>query len=168
MNLKNSRYIGQALPRLEDARLLTGKGIFVDDFTRPDMAYAVVVRSQAAHGRLLNIDRSAALELPGVVAVLTATDLPAEIPRIPFRIAVFEDAAGFQQPVIASDKVRYVGEPVALIIAESRAIAEDAAEMVLVEIEELPAVASSKDSLAPKALLHEGTDTNVAFSYQVY
>ncbi|KQU71525.1 carbon monoxide dehydrogenase [Aminobacter sp. DSM 101952] len=167
MQLKNSRYVGQPLPRVEDFRLLTGNGTFVDDFHRPNMACAVIVRSPVAHGRLLAIDATAAQELHGVLAVLSANDLGLEIPRIPFRIAAFEEATPFQQPVIAKDRVRYVGEPVAVIIAESQAVAEDAAELIQIEIDELAPIASSRDSVRAQAPMHEDLGSNIAFQYTI-
>ncbi|MGI6856676.1 xanthine dehydrogenase family protein molybdopterin-binding subunit [Mesorhizobium sp. 1B3] len=167
MQLKNSRYVGQPLPRVEDFRLLTGNGLFVDDFHRPNMTFAVVVRSPVAHGRLMSIDASAAQALDGVYAVLSAKDLGPEIPRIPFRIAAFKEATPFQQPVIAKDKVRYVGEPVAVVIAESQAIAEDASELIQIEIDELPPIASSRDSVRGDALMLEELSSNIAFQYNI-
>lgn len=167
MQLKNSRYVGQPLPRVEDFRLLTGNGTFVDDFHRPNMAFAVIIRSHIAHGRLLSVDASAALELDGVHAVLSAKDIGSEIPRIPFRIAAFEEATPFKQPVIAKDRVRYVGEPIAVVVAESQAVAEDAAELIQIEIDELSPIASSQDSLRAQALMHDELGTNVTFQYNI-
>ncbi len=165
LQLKNSRYVGESIARVEDYRLLTGKGCFVDDIHLPNEASAVILRSQIAHGRVKSIDASAALELPGVYAVLTAHDIEGDIPRIPFRIAPFEEAVPFQQPVIACDRVRYVGEPLAVVVAKSAAIAEDACELIQVEIEEITPVATTRHALNGSTVLHPDAASNIAYRY---
>ncbi len=123
--------IGAPIERLEDERFLRGRGTFVGDLHSDDMLHAVVLRSTIAHGRITAIDTSRALALNGVRAVLTAIDLGDGVPNIPIRLGAQESLKAYEQPVIAVDKVRYVGEPVAVVIAETAAIAEDAAELIL-------------------------------------
>src|SRR5688500_609308 len=108
-------FIGSPVERIEDLRFLRGRGQYVDDLARPGQWHAAVVRSSVAHGRLRAVDTAAALAMPGVHAVLTAQDLPRPIPTIPFR-RPSEAIAPFAQPVLADNIVRYVGEPVALVL----------------------------------------------------
>jgi aerobic carbon-monoxide dehydrogenase large subunit len=130
--------------RREDERLLRGRGLFVDDVDRPGQLWMRVVRASVAHARLEGVDAEAARALPGVHAVLSAADLPA-LPDIPLRLGPFEgDLEPFLQPPLARDRVRYVGEPVAVVCAEDAYAAEDAAELVQVEYEELPAVLDAR------------------------
>ena len=129
--------IGSPLERIEDLRFLRGKGEYVDDVARPGQLHAVILRSSVAHGRIVSIDAAAARARAGVRAVITAADIEAdlgEVPTIPLRQEQLDAFIPFQQPVIATGKVRYVGEPLAVIVAESAALAEDAAEVVAVEI----------------------------------
>jgi carbon-monoxide dehydrogenase large subunit len=131
--------IGERVPRKEDARLLRGLGRFGDDQDRPGQLHLRVVRSPVAHGRITELRTSAASEVDGVVRVLTAADLPDR--RIPVRLKVQGiDLDGHLQPVLARDVVRYVGEPVAVVLAEDPYVAEDAAELVEMDIAELPVV----------------------------
>ena len=126
--------------RREDDRLLRGAGHFVDDVDRPGQLWMRVVRSSAAHAKLLAVETERARELPGVHAVLSAADLP-ELPPIPLRLGPFEeDLDSFLQPPLARDRVRYVGEPVAVVCAEDPYLAEDAEDLVAVEYEELEPV----------------------------
>ena len=134
--------IGQAVHRAEDARFLRGAGAFIDDLTREGMLHAVVLRSPVAHGRIVRIDATAALAAPGVHAVIAAGDV-GEIPSIPLRLANLPEFKNYLQPVIARDKVRYVGEPVAVVVAETQGIAEDALEKIELDIEKLPSLAAS-------------------------
>jgi carbon-monoxide dehydrogenase large subunit len=162
-----NNYVGRSILRVEDERLLQGKGCFVDDMHIPDCLHAVIVRSQIAHGRLRHIDSSAALTLDGVVSVITANDIPKPIGVIPIRIAPIEGGDAFRQPVIAHEKVRYVGEPVAVVLASTQAIAEDAAELVHVKIEEIDPVPSVDVAGSDQsAKLFEPADTNVAAKYR--
>ena len=157
---------GAAVERLEDKRLLTGNGCYVDDVDRPGLLHSAILRSSIAHGHIVSIDVGAALELEGVHGVITAADLD-NIPLIPIRLAHFPEFQHFRQPVIASDKVRYVGEPVALVVAESRALAEDAFEVIDVDIEQLPAAADveAANSAVGQGLLFP--DGNLAIQYKV-
>ncbi|MGZ3324159.1 MAG: xanthine dehydrogenase family protein molybdopterin-binding subunit, partial [Xanthobacteraceae bacterium] len=126
MNMTTAPLIGQPVDRAEDRRFLTGAGTFVDDLKRDGMVHAVILRSSVAHGRINGIDASAARARRGVRAVLTAGEIGATIPLIPLRLANLPEFAPYLQPVIARDKVRYVGEPIAVVVAETRALAEDA------------------------------------------
>jgi len=130
---KPNKVIGRSLPRLEDPPLLTGQGRFAADISFPGQWIMRVVRSAVAHGEIRSIDASAALALPGVHAVWTHTDI-AHIPRIPFRLTGLKTLEPYQQPILAEGIVRYVGEPVALVFADDAYIAEDAADLVLLDI----------------------------------
>jgi carbon-monoxide dehydrogenase large subunit len=155
-----NRLIGAAIERFEDLRFLRGKGQYVADLLMPDMLQAVIVRSAVAHGRLRSIDVSAAKSMPGVIAVLTAADLGDAVPRIPIRLDSQASYKPFEQPVIAADKVRYVGEPIAVVIAENQAQAEDAADTIVPDIEPLAAVVDSSDALTGKNFLIESAGSN--------
>ena len=133
-------FIGSPVERIEDLRFLRGRGQFVDDLVREHLLHAVVLRSAVAHGRIRSIDTRAALTRPGVHAVITAADIGAAIPTIPLRQESSPAFKPFEQPVIAHDKVRYVGEPVAVVLADSAAAAEDALAAITLDIEALPAV----------------------------
>ncbi len=129
--------VGRRAPRKEDHRLLVGSGRFGADVQLPRMLHARVVRSPIAHGTLTRVDVDAARGLPGVVDVVTADDLAGDL-RIPVRLAVQGvDLGGYLQPVLARDVVRYVGEPVAVVVAEDAYVAEDAAELVEIDIDDL-------------------------------
>ena len=139
---KASASIGRPVERIEDARLLRGQGRYVDDLRRDGMLYAAIVRSSVAHGRLRAVDASAALKLIGVRAVITAREIMQAmngvVPTIPLRQDAVPQVEPFQQPVIAHAKVRYVGEPVAVVVADNPAQAEDALDAVTLDIEPLP------------------------------
>jgi carbon-monoxide dehydrogenase large subunit len=167
MNITTASLIGQPVERAEDRRFLTGTGRFVDDLQRPRMLHAVILRSAVAHGRIRKIDASAALARPGVHAVLAAADIGAEIPLIPLRLANFPEFKSYLQPVIAKDKVRYVGEPLAVIIADTQALAEDALEAIAADIEPLPALPDRHAAAAGTSLLFESTGSNRALRYSV-
>lgn len=154
--------IGASLKRKEDPRLLTGRGRYVDDLRLPGMLHAAIVRSPHAHAHIRGIDASGARALPGVELVAIAADL-GEVRPIPIRLGPKPSLAPFLQPPLARQRVRYVGEPVALIVASDRYVAEDAADLVAVDYEALPAVTNSEQALSPKApLLHEGVAGNLA------
>ncbi|UXA17468.1 xanthine dehydrogenase family protein molybdopterin-binding subunit [Mycobacterium sp. SMC-4] len=135
-----ARYAGRRVPRVEDSRLLTGHGTFVDDINRPGMLHACFVRSPFARARILNIDASAALAHPGVHAVLTAADLNPEVQEAWHAVAG-KDVPDTPRPPLAEGEVRFVGDPIALVIAENRYVAEDAIELIDVDYQPLPAVA---------------------------
>ena len=157
--------IGEAVPRSEDVRFITGRGQFVDDLQFPGMLHAVVVRSAEAHALIRGIDVSAALALPGVDAVYTAADIAAYPAAIPIRLAPLEGTERFLQRPFASDRVRYVGEPVALVVARNGYVAEDAAELVAIDYESLPAVVDWRASLAGDTLLFPAAGSNRAAAY---
>ncbi|TCO64813.1 xanthine dehydrogenase family protein molybdopterin-binding subunit [Actinocrispum wychmicini] len=132
-------FIGERVPRKEDSRLLRGHGRFADDQDRPGQLWVRVVRSPIAHGRIRSVATATASEVDGVVRVVTAADLPDR--RIPVRLKVQGiNLDDHLQPVLATDTVRYVGEPVAVVVAEDPYVAEDAAELVELDIDELPVV----------------------------
>jgi aerobic carbon-monoxide dehydrogenase large subunit len=132
--------VGSPIERVEDLRFLRGRGEYVDDVTRPGLLHAVILRSGVAHGRIVAIDAGAALAWPGVHAVITAADI-GNVPTIPLRQEQLDAFRPFEQPVIATGTVRYVGEPVAVVVADTAALAEDAAEAIAIDIAALPAVA---------------------------
>jgi carbon-monoxide dehydrogenase large subunit len=158
---------GQRQPRNEDPKLLTGRALFVDDVALPGMLHVAFVRSPYAHARLRGIDTAAAKRHPGVVAVVTAEDLgsywqrgPLLVPPPPVAGMTFHERT---QPVLVRDKVRHLGEPVAAVVATNRYVAEDAAELVEVDYEPLPAVVDLEAALAAGApLVHEDLASNVA------
>ena len=159
-----ARYVGQRVPRSEDPALLAGRGRFVDDVTEPRQAEVAFVRSPIASGRILRIDTSAAAALPGVLAVFTAADLGPYCPGWRGLLSWPGMVAG-EQTALATGVVRHVGEPVVLVVAGSRAEAEDAAELVVVDYEELPAVLDPFAALAPGSpLVHEELGTNLCFT----
>ena len=122
-------YIGARIKRSEDVRLLRGIGKYVGDIHRPGMVHAAILRSTHAHARILKINADAALKLPGVIGVLTSADMPG-LKTIPMRTGVIPGLERSQQTPIATSKVRYVGDPVAVIVAENRYIAEDSLELM--------------------------------------
>jgi carbon-monoxide dehydrogenase large subunit len=134
-----AKFVGRSVPRLEDRPLLLGQGRFAADISFPGQWCMRAVRSSVAHGTIKSIDASAALKLPGVHAVWTAADV-AHIPPIPFRLTGLKTLEPYRQPVVAKDTVRYVGEPVAVVFADDQYAAEDAADLVEVEIEHLRAI----------------------------
>src|SRR3954470_16709878 len=162
------RAIGNPIERLEDSRLLTGKGRYVDDVARAGALHAVILRSPFAHGLIRSIDSAAALGRPGVRAVITAKDLrerfDGRVPHIPLRQDPLPELERFEQPVIAADKVRYVGEPLAVVIADDPARAEDALDAIVVDIESLPAIADRAASAEGDVLLFESAGTNCALT----
>ena len=156
--------VGRSIDRVEDGRFLQGKGTYLGDMTRAGMLCGVVLRSPVAHARIVSIDGSAALAMPGVMAVITAKNIGEPVPRIPLRQEAHPSLLVFQQPVIAVDKVRYVGEPVAFVVADTRARAEDAMEAVRVEYEHLPAVSDRDTAHGDSNVLHEDAKTNRAMT----
>lgn len=131
--------VGKSVLRKEDGPLLRGQGKFAADINFPNQLYMRVVRSTYAHGNIVSVDLAPALAIPGVVAAWSFTDV-ADIPPIDFRLTRLEQLAAYRQTILARDKVRYVGDPVAVVFAEDPYLAEDAAEHVEVEIEELPVI----------------------------
>jgi carbon-monoxide dehydrogenase large subunit len=144
--------VGQPVRRFEDQTLITGAGRYTDDMTLPNMAQAVVVRAQAAHARIRKLDASAAKAMPGVLLVLTADDLKADglgdIPcSAPLNNRDGSPRHDTPRPVLATDKVRHAGQPVALVVAETLAQAQDAAAAIEIDYETLPAVTDARAAL---------------------
>jgi aerobic carbon-monoxide dehydrogenase large subunit len=158
---KPNTFIGSPIERIEDLRFLRGEGQYIDDLSAPGQWHAALVRSAVAHGRIRALEASRVLAMPGVRAVFTSADVPHPIPTIPFR-RPNPTIAPYAQPVIAETVVRYVGEPVAIIIAERAELAEDAVAAVSLDIEELPAVADWRASRKGDVLLFAGTESNRA------
>jgi aerobic carbon-monoxide dehydrogenase large subunit len=154
-------YIGSPVERVEDLRFVRGKGTYIGDFAREGQLHAAFLRSPIAHGRIRKIDAAEALNCQGVLDVITAKDIPSPIPVIPFR-RPNPTIARYAQPVIAVDKVRYVGEPVAMVLADTVELAEDALQAIELEIEPLPAVVECETSVGGTTLLFADTDTNIA------
>src|SRR5580692_5438606 len=147
------RYTGTSVKRSEDLRILAGAGRYVDDIKLPGMLHAAFVRSPLAHGRLLKVDASAARALPGVVAVLSGADLDEMTVRGPDPLLAMMGGGGptAEYSLLATDKVRLVGDPVAVVIAESRYLAEDGCELVEVEYDDLPPVMNAAFALDPSS-----------------
>jgi len=154
-------FIGSPVERVEDLRFLRGRGQYLDDLTRAGQWHAAMVRSPVAHGRIRALDTAAALAMPGVNAVLTAADIGQPIPIIPFR-RPNPTIAPYAQPVIADTVVRYVGEPLAMVLADAAELAEDAAAAVAFEIDHLPAVTDRQASERGEVLLFPSTGSNRA------
>jgi aerobic carbon-monoxide dehydrogenase large subunit len=151
------RYIGQRLARKEDTRLLTGRGLYVDDVGLPGMLQVAFLRSPIARGRIKSVDLSSARALPGVYAVLTADDLAAfKVEMLSFFLA----PPVVPVPVLATGRVTHVGDPVAMVVAQDRYIAEDAAGLIVVDYDEEAAVVTIDDAKAGP-VVHPGTDSNV-------
>src|SRR6516162_4148820 len=131
--------VGRSVPRLEDGPLVVGQGRFAADISFAHQVYMRVVRSAHAHGRIIAVDCADARTAAGVAAIWTAADV-ADIPPIDFRLTRIEGLEPYRQPILARDRVRYVGEPVAVVFAADAYIAEDAADLVAVEIDDLPEV----------------------------
>jgi aerobic carbon-monoxide dehydrogenase large subunit len=162
---RTNAWIGQPVERNEDRRFLTGTGTFADDYEPAGVLHAAILRSSVAHGRIVGLESAGALRIPGVHAVLTAEHIGDDIPTIPLRLAPIAGFERYLQPVIAREKVRYVGEPVAVVLADSRALAEDALEAIILDIEPLAAVADWRVAETDASLLFEENGTNVAVRY---
>ncbi|HUI94495.1 MAG TPA: xanthine dehydrogenase family protein molybdopterin-binding subunit, partial [Xanthobacteraceae bacterium] len=177
-------FIGRPMPRLEDARLVTGRGRYTDDVSYPGEAFAAFVRSPHPDARIVAVDAVAARGLAGVLAVITAADyaaaggrgirhfaVPADAHDV--KKAAFHDWRGpppfeMAQPVLAADRTRYVGEPIAMVVADTAAVAREAAERVAVAYEALPAVTDVRAALAPGApLLHDAAPGNLAMDMEL-
>lgn len=162
-----TRYFGERIKRNEDPRLLTGQGLFVDDVNLPNMLHVAFVRSPYAHARINQIDVSQALQREGIVAVYTANDLgdywkpgPLLVSPPPVENIVFNERT---QVPLAKDKVKFAGEPIVMVLAESRYIAEDALADIMIDYEPLPAVVDMEKALRPEStVVHEEIGSNVA------
>ena len=170
-------YVGRSLLRREDRRLLTGQGQFIADLVLPRMLHAVLVRSPVAHARIRSVDLSHAATMPGVMLALNGADLLQLLPPVPegqismpskWTSVVQHKFLNPQQPLLAHDKVRHVGEGIAIIVAETRDQAEDAAEQASWDLEELPAVVDPEAALRPdSAIVHDRFHTNLIGAFSV-
>src|SRR5580658_1211561 len=151
-------FVGRSVTRLEDRPLVTGNGCFAADVSFAHQLYMRVVRSSHAHARVRAIDTTAARNVPGVVAVWTSADV-ANIPPIDFRLTRIEGLDPYRQPILATDRLRYVGEPIAVVFATDPYVAEDAADLVTVETESLP---EQMDADAPPGAFDAGHSTEAA------
>ncbi|MEJ2488007.1 MAG: molybdopterin-dependent oxidoreductase, partial [Anaerolineales bacterium] len=162
-----TRYFGKRIKRNEDPRLLTGQALYVDDVDLPGMLHAAFLRSPYAHAKITSIDVSQALQREGVVAVYTAEDLgdywkpgPQLVSPPPIANIVFNEKT---QVPLAKDKVKFSGEPIVMVLAESRYIAEDALADIFVDYEPLPAVVDLEEAIGEDSpLIHEEIGSNVA------
>src|SRR5689334_4900466 len=163
--------VGQPVRRKEDDTLVRGKGKYTDDFNLPGQAYAWIVRSSHAHGIIRGIDTAAAKAMPGVLGVWTGADLAAAkyapfICGLPMKNRDGTPLLQTNRPALMSDKVRYVGDPIAFVVAETLAQARDAAEAVVVDIDPLPAVTEPEEAAKPGApQLYDHIPNNVALDY---
>jgi aerobic carbon-monoxide dehydrogenase large subunit len=162
--VETPKMVGSRVKRREDPRLITGRGTYVDDIELVRMTHMAVVRSEHAHARLLSVDVEKARSMPGVLLVMTADDVP--VPSMP-GVPVDPEKAP-PHPPLAKDKVRYVGDAIAVVIAESRYQARDAAEAIEVEYEPLPAVVDPERATDPDApQIHDTIEKNVAYFWNV-
>src|SRR5262249_54009032 len=153
------RYVGRSLERVEDPQLLRGRSRFLDDVRLPGMLHVAFVRSPFGHAGILHVDTTAARVVPGVTLVVGGADIE-DAPQL-VTGSSRPEAGEWHRPLLARDRVRYVGEPVAAVVASSRYAAEDACELVDVEYEPLDAVVDAEQALAPEALLvHEQHGSN--------
>ncbi len=177
MNDIGSPYVGRSLLRREDHRLLTGQGQFIADLALPRMLHAVVVRGQTAHAHIRAVDLSRARAMPGVAFALNGADLLQLLPPVPegqismpskWTTVIEHSFLNPQEPLLAHDKVRHVGEALAIVVAETRDQAEGAAELVACELEELPAVVDPEAALrADSPIVHDQYKTNLIGAFSV-
>ena len=164
-------YIGKSVKRVEDKRFITGKGKYTDDIVLPGMLHGAFVRSPYAHAHIKNVDTSGALAMQGVVAVFTGADV-AGINGVPCGWQVnFKNGEPMKEPkhaLLANDKVRHVGDPVAFVVADSREVAKDAVEKVMVDYESLPAVTQPARAVQQGApLVHDEVPSNMCFDWEL-
>src|SRR3954454_7029877 len=158
--------IGSARLRSEDARLITGQTNWTDNIQLPGMLHAAFLRSPVSHARIARIDAEAARSRPGVVAVFTGADLAGEQGSLPCAWRVTEDMVLPDHPPVAVDEVRYVGEPVAVVVARDRYAAADALEAIDVDYETLPAVLDMEEAIKEGAdLVHSSKGTNKSYEW---
>ena len=163
-----NRYIGRPEPRADAARLLQGRGRFVDDVSLPRMVHAAFVRAPHAHARILSIDVDEARAMPGVVAVYTGADLAEHVTPYVGTLTHLAGLRSAPQHPLAVDRIRWHGEPVVMVVAASRALAEDACELVVAEYEELPAALDAEAALDARApRIHDDFDSNLAWERTV-
>jgi len=161
--------VGQPVSRKEDPVLLRGEGRYTDDLNLPGQLYGVMLRSRMAHGELRSIDADAARAMPGIHMVISAADLDAaEIKNMPAAQGKNHDGTPTPRPPqrpLATDRVRYVGEPIAMVVAETIAQAKDAAESIFVDIDSLPAVTTASAAAAPDAPQLHANAPNVCLNF---
>ncbi|HXC13895.1 MAG TPA: xanthine dehydrogenase family protein molybdopterin-binding subunit [Stellaceae bacterium] len=177
MNDIATPYVGRSLLRREDRRLLTGQGQFIADLALPRMLHAVVVRSQLAHAHIRSVDLTRAAAMPGVAFAMSGADLLQLLPPVPegqiampskWATVIQHKFLNPQEPLLAHDKVRHVGEAVAIVVAETRDQAEDAAEQIVCDLDELPAVVDPEAALRPGGpIVHERYGTNLIGAFSV-
>ena len=160
-------YIGAPLRRREDVRFITGQGQYLDDVRLPGMLHAAILRSPHAHARVRGIDASAALALDGVTAVFTYADIASIAKPIPMRVFPLPGLDKYLQTPLSADTVRHAGEAVAVVVAESRYLAEDALDVIEVDYAPLPAVTNVSDALTGAAVVHPANGTNLAGSAEI-
>ena len=160
------RWVGRPVLRREDDHILRGRATYVDNLAPPGMLHLVAVRSPFAHARLGAIDASEALESPGTVAVLTGADLDGNVHPMPINRMPDAETAEVPIPLLAAGTVRFAGEPVAAVVAETRAAAMDAAELVRIDYDPLPVVVDPVDALRGDAVLHEALGHNVLLRWR--
>ena len=160
-------YIGAPIKRREDIRFLTGRGTYTDDIKLPKMLHAAILRSPRAHARIRSIDTAKAETLPGVVWIFTLRDIGEAAVPVPMRMYKIAGLERYLQPLLAQNKVRYMGEPVAVAIAESRYLAEDALDAVEIQYEDLPEVLEVTAALRDDILVHEEAGTNLAAVHEI-
>lgn len=163
-----NRYVGSPTLRIEDLRFLRGRGQYADDLHLPNMLFATLLRSSVARGLIKSVDVERARQHPGIHAIITARDLPTPRHAIPLRMHSHESLYDYRQPVLALDEVRFVGEPIVLVLAETAALAEDALELIDVVIQSTPADAVARQS--PIAITYTGTrgETDSTFAKADY
>ena len=157
--------VGRPMERVEDLRFLRGRGQYVSDVNKEGQLHAVILRSPMAHGFIRKIDSESAMKIPGVRAVITPPDIAPQMPVIPLRLQPLPQLEPFRQPMLAAEKVRYVGEAMAVVVADTAAIAEDALDHIGVEIDSLPAITDRATAEAAPATLFEQHGTNVAIEW---
>ena len=160
-------YIGQPILRREDVRFVTGRGEYLDDIRMPGMLHAAILRSPHSHARVRGINTAAALALGGVVAVFTHEDMADLLKPIPMRVFPLPGLENYLQTPLSADTVRHAGEAVAVVVADSRYIAEDALDLVEVDYEPLPAVTTIAAALEDNLLVHPANGTNLAGSAEI-
>ena len=165
--------IGASVRRKEDLRFISGRGHYTDDMNKPNQTHAVIRRSDRPHAKILSIDTAAARAAPGVVAVYIAADLEKDaLGGLPCGWQIHsKDGSPMAEPphpILASGKVRHVGDPIAVVIAETREQAKDAAELLVIELEDLPAIATVTDALKPGApIVHDEVGSNTCYDWHI-
>src|SRR5918996_3949873 len=173
----SSRFIGRSVKPHKASRFLTGSGVYVADIHLPNMVHAALLRSLHAHARIRSVHAKEALSLGGVMGIWTGRDIESRIFPFPESFEIHPAAwlegvkpvlQGPRPTALAQGKVHYVGEPVAIVVAEDRPKAEDAVDALVVDYEGLPVVVDPEESLQPRAtLVHDGSSNNVVFSFSI-